>query len=38
MVDPNVTGPPMTSLTRTRQSAVQGSLIGRAARTRRHVR
>ena len=38
MVDPKVTGPPMTLLTRTLQSAVQGSLIGFAARARRHVR
>ena len=38
MVDPNVTGPAMTLLTRTLQSAVQGSLIGFAARTRRQVR
>ena len=38
MVDPKVTGPPMASLTRTRQPAVQGLRIGLAARTRRHVR
>ena len=37
MVDPNVTGPPITSLTRTRQLAVQGACNGLAARTRRHV-
>ena len=38
MVDPKVTGPPITSLTRTLQSAVQGARIGLAARTRRQVR
>jgi len=38
MVDPKVTGPPMTLLTRTLELAVQGSLSGLAARTRRHVR
>ena len=38
MVDPNVTGPPIASVTRTHQSAVQGSRIGFAARTRSQVR
>ncbi len=38
MVDPKVTGPPMTWLTRTFALAAQGSLIGFAARTRRYVR
>mgnify|MGYP003694532353 CR=1 FL=1 len=38
MVDPKVTGPAITLLTRTLQSAVQGALIGLAARARRQVR
>ncbi len=38
MVEPNVTGPLMASLTRTSEWAAQGSLIGFAARTNRHVR
>ena len=38
MVDPKVTGPPMTLLTRTFELAAHGSLIGFAARARRHVR
>ena len=38
MVDPKVTGPPMTLLMRTRQLAVQDSRIGFAAQASRHVR
>ncbi len=38
MVDPKVTGPPMTLLTRTSELAAQGSLIGLAVRARCHVR
>jgi hypothetical protein len=38
MVDPKVTGPAITLLTRTLQSAVQGSRIGLAARASRQVR
>ena len=38
MVEPKVTGPPITLLTRTLQSAVHGSRIGLAARASRQVR
>jgi hypothetical protein len=38
MVEPKVTGPAITLLTRTLQSAVQGARIGLAARVSRQVK